>query len=174
MPVETFKVGVLARSHPPSSRWATRMLHPFGVLALVPETAPGTFLGEEDGVETWYLGAHDLTLYSGDTGHHRDNLTSQRPSVWVALSGADKPATVRVRLVTADPYEGGGLADDPALVVEAVPMPDLLRAPIEAFIAAHHVEEVFRKRKRQPVDPDAAFSARAPRILREEDKWGRR
>lgn len=173
MPVETFKVGVLARSHPPVNQWATRVLRPVGVLALVPQTAPGTLLREEDGVETWYLGASDLTLHSGDTGHHRDNLTSQRPSIWVALSGADKPEAVRVHLVTADPYEGGGFADDTALIVEAVPMPDLLRSRIQDFVATHHVEEVFHKRKRQPVDPDA-FSGRAPRILREEDKWGRR
>lgn len=173
MPVETFKVGVLARSHPPVNQWATRVLRPVGVLALVPETAPGTLLSAEDGVETWYLGASDLTLYSGDTGHHRDNLTSRRPSIWIALSDAGKPETVRVHLVTADPYEGGGLADDTALIVEAVPMPDLLRSRIEVFVTANHVEEVFRKRKRQPADPDA-FAARAPRILREEDKWGRR
>lgn len=173
MPVETFKVGVLARSHPPTNQWATRVLRPVGVLALVPETVPGTLVSDEVGIETWYLGTHDLTLYSGDAGHHRDNLTSQRPSIWVALSDADKPETAKLLVVTADPYEGGGLADDPALTVEAVPMPDMLRSWIEGFVAVHYVEEVFRKRKRQPTDPNL-LSARPPRILREEDKWGRR
>jgi hypothetical protein len=122
-------------------------------------------------VETWYLGASDVTLHSGDTGYYRDNLAG-RPSVWVALPHARDGARARVQIVTVDPYEGEGLASDEGLTVEAVAMPDAVRARVEAFIAAHHVDIPFKKRQRKPVD--VVSDPRAPRILRPEDKWVKR
>jgi hypothetical protein len=40
-------------------------------------------------------------------------------------------------------------------LVEAVPMPDSLRGQIDAFIAEHHVERQFFKRKRDRADPQS-------------------
>jgi hypothetical protein len=111
-------------------------------------------------------------LHSGDTGYYRDNLMSRRPSVWVALPETGDGARARVQLVTVDPYEGEGLASDEALVVEAVPMPDAVRARMETFIAAHHVDIPFKKRQRKPVDVES--DPRPPRILRPQDKWAKR
>ncbi|HUF45309.1 MAG TPA: DUF3305 domain-containing protein [Aestuariivirgaceae bacterium] len=172
MPKEAFKLGVLAQSRPPVTQWGGRVVRPMAVFALVPATAPGIRISEENGVETWYLGASDVTLHSGDTGHYSDNLISRRPSVWVALPETGDGARAKVQLVTVDPYEGEGLAGDDALVVEAVPMPDAVRARIEAFVAAHHVEIPFKKRTRKPVDVES--DPRAPRILRAQDKWEKR
>jgi hypothetical protein len=171
MPRETFRVGVLAQSRPPVTQWASRIVRPTAVFAMVPATAPGTLVSEVGGVETWYLGASDVTLHSGDTGYYRDNL-SGRPSVWVALPQFRDGARARVQRVTVDPYEGEGLASDEALVVEAVAMPDAVRAHVEAFIAAHHVDIEFKKRQRKPVD--VVSDPRPPRILRPEDKWVKR
>jgi hypothetical protein len=171
MPKESFKVGVLAQSRPPVTKWGGRVVRPTAVFATVPGTAPGTLVSDVDGVETWYLGASDVTLHSGDTGYYRDNL-SGRPSVWVALPQVSDGARAKVQLVTVDPYEGEGLASDEALVVEAVAMPDAVRAHVEAFIAAHHVDIPFEKRQRKPVD--VVGDPRAPRILKPEDKWVKR
>ncbi len=170
MPTESLRLGVIATLRPPVTRWGTATLRPTAVLPAAPATAPGALIAETAGVRTFYLGDGGLTLHSGDTGHYRDNLSSARPSIWVALSGAEDAAHAAIHLVTADPYEGEGLAGDPALTVEAVPLPDPVRAAIERFVAIHHTEIAFIKRKRAPVDPDA----RAPRVLRPEDKWGRR
>ena len=172
MPTRTLRISVLAIRRPPVTRWGTGELRASAVLPQEPQTAPHTCLGTEGGVETWYLGGRDLILYSGDTGHHRDNLASGRPAIWVTLKGQD-PARAEIMNVTADPYEGEGFASDPDLSVEAVPMPEQLRTEIAEFIARHHVEIPFKKRKRQPVDPNA-MSARAPRILQPEDKWENR
>ncbi|MFC7705910.1 DUF3305 domain-containing protein [Plastorhodobacter daqingensis] len=172
MPRETIKVGVLAQSRPPVSRWGERILRPLALLPLVPATAPGTLLSDEDGIETWYLGPHELVLHSGDTAYYRDNLAAARPAVWVALQDAQSPARARVHMVTADPYEGEGLASDTALLVEAVPIPDALRSALASFVAQHHVELEFKKRKRKPVD--LTTDPRAPRILHPQDKWERK
>lgn len=172
MPRETHRLGVLARRTPPANRWSKGALTPSAVLIPEPPLAPGTRISAEGGVEVWYLGAADLTLYSGDTEHHRDNLESERPAVWVAIQGAD-PATAALAAVTADPYEGEGLASDVALTVEAVAMPDALAQAVAGFVAAHHVDIPFKKRKRQPADPNAG-QGRAPRVLTPDQKWGPR
>jgi hypothetical protein len=39
--------------------------------------------------------------------------------------------------------------------VEAVPMPAAVREIVEAFVAEHHVERPFVKRKRERADPQA-------------------
>lgn len=172
MPKEIIRLGVLAQRRPPVTRWSSGELRPLMVLPSEPATPPGTRLSTENGVETWYLGGRDLVLWSGDASHHRDNLTSGRPSVWVALRGTD-PARAEVIAVTADPYEGEGLASDPELIVDAVPMPDAIARALAAFADAHFFEMPFKKRKRLPADPNA-FEARAPRILQHDDKWENR
>ena len=166
MPQEAVPLGVVATRTPPVTRWGEPVLRPTAVLAAVPAAAPGAVLAEADGARTLYLGPATLALHSGDTGHYRDNLGSGRPAIWVALrDGA-------LHLVTADPYEGEGLAGDPELMVEAVPMPPDLATRIADFVARHHVDLDFKKRKRKPAVPEA--DPRAPRILRPEDKWVRR
>ena len=169
MPQVVLRVSVLALRRPPVTRWGSGELRPMTVLPQEPDAAAHTLLRSEDGVETWYLGGRDLVLYSGDTSHHLDNLRAQRPSIWVALRGQD-PTCAEIVNVTADPYEGEGYASDLDLVVEAVPMPEAIRARVADFVAAHHVEMPFKKRKRLPADPNA-MTARAPRVLQSEDKW---
>lgn len=170
MAQERVRLGVVAVRRPPVTRWGTGELRPTAVLPGEPEAAPHTRISEESGTETWYLGAADLTLWAGDTGHHRDNLHSGRPSVWVVLRDA-VPEKAEILCVTADPYEGEGYVSDPALIVEAVPMPPALQRQIAEFIDAHHVEIPFKKRKRSPQDPNA-LTPRAPRILPPDEKWG--
>lgn len=170
MPKLVLRTGVVAERRPPVTRWSTGEIRPVSVLPAEPATPPGTLLSRENGTETWYVGARDMVLWSGDAGHHRDNLLSGRPSVWVALRGTD-PARVEIVDVTVDPYEGEGLATDPDLIVDAVPMPGTLAAAVADFSETHYLEIPFKKRKRRPADPNA-MSARAPRILQPEEKWG--
>jgi len=169
MPKLILRVAVLAVRRPPVTRWGTGELRPLAVLETEPAAAANTLVATDAGIETWYLGGRDLVLWSGDTGHHRDNLMSGQPSLWVALRGTD-PARAEVACVTADPYEGEGLASDLALIVDAVPMPTAIKGVVADFVAAHHVEMPFKKRKRVDADPDA-FTARAPRVLGHDDKW---
>jgi len=170
MAQERLRLGVLAIRRPPVTRWGPGELRAVDVLPYDPMTEPHTRIAEENGTETWYLGAAEMVLWEGDTGYHRDNLTSGRPSVWVALRGQE-PERSEIACITVDPYEGEGLASDLALKVEAVPMPAWVQARVAAFIEAHHVELPFKKRKRSPHDPHA-MEPRAPRILQPEEKWG--
>lgn len=163
MPRDVVRVAVLGVSHPPANVWATRSIRPAALMMDLPSLEPGTLMSEREEVRTYYMGDHAVVLHSGETAHYINNLRAARPSIWVSCAGSE------VRLVTADPYEGEAMASDPENIVEALTMPVPLARRIEAFIAEHHVEEVFHKRKRVPAtSPD---DPRAPRILRDEEKW---
>jgi len=163
MPKETFRLGVVAESRPPVTKWSSRSLRPVSLMADLPPLEPGALMSDRDGVQTVYLGDFALVLHSGETRHYIDNLTAKQPSVWVALDNGE------VTVVSADPYEGEALASDPERVVEALPMPAKLAAVVDFFIQAHHVEEKFYKRKRVPAT--SADDPKAPRILQPEEKW---
>ena len=55
--------------------------------------------------------------------------------------------------IAADPAEGESWTQAGSDLVETVPMPALIREAITAFIADHHVERPFAKRRRDRSDP---------------------
>jgi hypothetical protein len=65
-------------------------------------------------------------------------------------------------IVTADPAEAeaiAGLGNDE--IVDTVPMPPAIEDAIAAFVAEHHVERPFVKRKRDRANPEK-MARRAP------------
>ena len=60
-----------------------------------------------------------------------------------------------VAAVTADPAEGEMLTETATDLIEQVPMPETVRQTIAAFVAEHHVEQPFVKRKRDRANPEA-------------------
>lgn len=163
MPRDVVRVAVVGVSHPPANRWAKRCIRPAALMADIPALERGALMAQQGDVRTYYMGDHGVILHSGETAHYIDNLRAARPALWVSCEQDE------VRLVTADPYEGEAMASDPERMVEALPMPAAIALTIEAFITAHHVDEVFHKRKRVPAT--SAKDPRAPRILSDRDKW---
>jgi len=163
MPREVLRVAVLGVSHPPANKWATRRVQPAALMADIPDLVKGSLMTELGEVRTYYMGDHAVVLHSGETEHYIDNLRAAQPSLWVSCDRGE------VSLVTADPYEGEAMASDPERLVEALPMPLAVARRIDAFIAAHHVDEVFYKRKRVPAT--STHDPRAPRVLSDSEKW---
>ncbi|KIN71948.1 DUF3305 domain-containing protein [Sulfitobacter guttiformis] len=163
MPREVVRVAVLGVSHPPANKWATRRVVPKALMADIPDLAKGSLMAEQGEVRTYYMGDHAVVLHSGETAHYINNLRAAQPSLWVSCDNGE------VSLVTADPYEGEAMASDPEKLVEALPLPVSIARQMQAFIAAHHVDEVFYKRKRVPATSDQ--DPRAPRILTDAQKW---
>ena len=88
--------------------------------------------------------------------HYRDNLATGAPALWVALRPTDAEPPYDLVAVTADPAEGE------AFTAERRPSgrggADAgagARRCVEAFVAEHHVERPFFKRKRDRADPEA-------------------
>ena len=154
-PLARIAVGVVIERRAATSPWIEHVWRPVGVLEGVPEAAAWTPLPGASGADTFYAGAAQVELYRSETTNYRDNLASGQPSLWVVLrpTGGDPPFTVIT--VTADPAEGEAFTETATDLVEAVPMPQAIAEAVAAFVAEHHVERTFEKRKRDRANPEA-------------------
>jgi hypothetical protein len=148
-------VGVVVERHKAASQWVDFTWLPVAVLHGEPAAVPWTVLNSGGDVTTYFAGSAVIELYRTETAHYRDNLASGRPSLWVIMTptGADPP--YKLMAVTADPNEGEGLTESAANLVEPVPMPMAVQEIVAAFVAEHHIEREFFKRKRDRADPEA-------------------
>jgi hypothetical protein len=157
--VDRFQVGVIVEKCKLEAHWADYTWRPAAILPAVPATAPWTRLFRDECKELIYAGSFLVSLHSGATRYYRDNLTSERPSLWIGLqciTGDDH----RIYSVTADPYEGEALTEWTSLTVEALPMPSEIQRRVARFFERFHEEHSFVKRRRDDV-------GRQPRALDE-------
>lgn len=152
-------IGVVVERRKAASQWIDFVWQPVSVLPGRPEAAPWTVLSTDGDRTVFYAGTTEIELYKGDTGNYRDNLTSSAPSVWVKLRPTDADPPYCLVAATVDPAEGESFTEAGADLIEAVPMPDLVREMVAAFVAEHHVERQSFKRKRDRADPELGRSA---------------
>ena len=154
-PLAVIPVGVLVERSKGSTQWAEFYWKPSGVLTGVPETTPWTKLSDDGERVTFYAGSAEIELYRTETANYRDNLRSETPLLWVVLRPVARDPPFELGLVTADPAEGEAMTEAGVNLVDTVPMPALMQEAIAAFVAEHHVEEVFVKRKRDRANLEA-------------------
>jgi Protein of unknown function (DUF3305) len=154
-------VGVVVERRKASNPWIDVAWRPVGVLAGAPAALPWTMLESSDDRASFYAGLAEIALYRTETGYYRDNLNSGRPSLWVSLRPTGVEPPFEIVAVSADPAEGESFTQVGDDLVEAVPMPPAVQAIVAAFVAEHHVERQFVKRKRDRADPQA-LAHRAP------------
>jgi len=154
-PLLSIPVGVVAERRKAASPWIDFTWQPSAVLAGVPAAAPWTELSREGDCTTFYVGPASVDLYRSDTGNYRDNLATGAPALWVALRPTGVEPPYELLAVTADPSEGEAWTEAGNDLIEQVPMPDAIREAVAAFVAEHHVEQTFFKRKRDRADPEA-------------------
>jgi hypothetical protein len=166
-PLATIPVGVVVERSKAASRWADYLWRPIAVLAGQPGTPPWTRLTDDGEHATFYAGSAEIELHRTETTNYRDNLATDAPALWVVLreTGSDPP--YGLFLVTADPAEGEAMTEAGTDIVEPVPMPDPVREVVASFVAEHHVERVFVKRKRDRADPETF--GRKPAVRQEDD-----
>jgi hypothetical protein len=164
MPESCFQVGIIVARRKLKGRWASHAWLPCAVLPAAAAASPWTRLSVSDEEETFYAGAFEVSLHPSETAHYRDNLTSERPSLWIALRHV-AGEEYEIATVTANPYEGEAMAEGIGEIVEAVPMPPDIQARVAEFFAAFHHERPFIKRKRDRADPEA-LARHGPRVSR--------
>jgi hypothetical protein len=101
-------------------------------------------------VSEFHAATREMWLYVSDTEAYVHELETDTPSVYVVLRPDPdvEPSGLEVVQVTASPYEAQDYCDSGEEVVEKVPMPPAILAEVQAFVAEHHVEEPFVKRRR--------------------------
>jgi hypothetical protein len=148
-------VGVIVERRKAQSPWIDFTWKPVSVLAGLPNASPWTLLSQDHEGATFYAGAAEIELYRTETGNYRENLASGAAKLWIALRSTGGEPPYEIFAVTADPAEGEAWSEAGSDLVDVVPMPDAVHAQIASFIAEHHVERPFYKRKRDLADPDA-------------------
>jgi hypothetical protein len=166
-PLAVIDVGVVVERTKAESQWIDYLWRPVSVLAGVPDTPPWSKLAEASDRTTFYAGPARIELFRSETGNYLGNLATGTPMLWVVLRETGTQPPYSVFLVTADPAEGEAMTEAGNDIVEPVPMPNPVREAVAAFVAEHHVEQVFVKRKRNRANPDSL--GRRPQPTRRDD-----
>jgi hypothetical protein len=153
-PLVSIPVGVVIERRKAKSQWVDFVWRPVAVLPGIPEAAPGAVLDADAERTNFYAGAATIDLYRSDSAGYRANLTTGVPLLWVILRPTGREPPYEIAAVTAEPSEGEAFTESSSNIVETVPMPQSVREIIADFIATHHVEDRFVKRKRDRADPE--------------------
>jgi hypothetical protein len=154
-PLSQTAVGVVVERRKADSPWIDFVWRAVGTLPDAPDMQPWTVLREAGDGVLFYAGSETVNLYRSETARYRDNLATGQASLWIVLSPAEGEWPYTLTAVTADPAEGEAFTEAGGNLVEAVAMPEALREVVERFVAEHHVEQEFVKRKRKRADPEA-------------------
>jgi hypothetical protein len=142
-------VGVIVARHKAKSAWLDFVCRPVSVLAGVPTAAPWTVIELSAELTTYYAGETVIELHRTETASYQENLSSGTPVLWVVLRPAATEVGFELLMVTADPAEGEALTGAGDDLVETVSMPEPIQQVVATFVAEHHVERPFIKRKRE-------------------------
>ena len=148
-------VGVVVERRRAKSPWVDFLWRPVSVFVGKPSAKPWTPIETQAGKILFYAGEAAIDLHRTETSYYRDNLASAEPKLWVALHPTASDPPCELLAVTADPAEGEAFTDAGCNLVETVPMPSDIAATIGQFVAEHHVERPFVKRRRQPAEATA-------------------
>jgi hypothetical protein len=128
--------------------WQTYSWRPVSVFLNAPEIAAWRELRRDATSIHYHAATLPLTLHPKETIGYVANLSAETPLVYVVLrEHAGNPA-VEVALLTASPYEAEVYGQNGDEIVAGVAMPARLAELLTAFVAEHHVEEPFLKRRR--------------------------
>lgn len=154
-PLATIPVGVVVERSKAASQWLDYHWRPSAVLTGIPDTPLWTKLSEDGERATFYAGAAEIELHRSETENYRTNLATGAPLLWVVLRKTDSEPPYVVFAVLADPAEGEAMTEAGNDLIETVAMPEAVRDALAAFIADHHVERQFVKRKRDRANREA-------------------
>ena len=143
-------MGVVVERRPSAHPWADEAWAPVDVLL---GAAPARWLElvRQGDVVRYHAATLPLTLHRRETEALVENLARDVPVVFAVLEPGEGDWPWEPHVVTASPYEAQDHEDVGDAVVAKLPMPEPLAALVQAFVAEHHVEQPFHKRKRDRV-----------------------
>ena len=160
-------VTVVVERRASNHAWQDHVWRPLGVL---PRMAgePGQVLASDESWTQYYGGDLDIELYRGETDGYRTNLSQAKPVVYVVLRRNADGEVLEFEpfLATVCPYEAMSYGEGNDDLVEGVPMPPEVAEWLHEFVALHHVDRPFVKRKnKRHKDEDVGRRPPAGRAL---------
>ena len=141
-------IGVLVERRPGVTAWAGDVWRAVEVLERVPDLAPWTLLREVEGRALFFAGMAEVALHPTDTDNLKHNIEAAGPSIWVVLRPTESPPGLVLHQATVDAGEVEALACSGSDQIHSLPMPPGLLALVTDYVARHHRERGFWKRKR--------------------------
>lgn len=170
---ESMPIGVVIQRSPGVTRWADWAWRATDVLPGA-AAADWKVLRTEGEQTLFHAATRTMSLYVSDTEAYAHELQTRAPSVYVIM----RPVTGRaatpfdVVMVTASPYEAQDYADSGEEIVEKVAMPAAILDWITDYVAQHHAEEDFVKRRRDEAQTDGVQDGIGdPRIAQVSDVY---
>jgi hypothetical protein len=149
------QVAVIAERRPGVTKWVDHVWQAVEVLEHAPPVPAWTKLREDGGRALFFAGVAEVVMHPTDTDNYKHNLESAQPLVWVLLRPTEAEPGMALQSVMVDPGEAHLHADVGQDLMEALPMPPGLHAIATEFVARHHKERGFYKRKRDQANPEA-------------------
>lgn len=148
---DSLPVGIVVERRDSSHPWADHIWKPVAVMPGAPPmdpSGPWKVLQEGEGWEQYLAGTLEIEIWRTDTDAYLDSLSGERGLVFVVLrEDLEGDHEVIPFLATVSSYEAQDYADAGEDIVEGVPMPEPVKAWLQAFIDKHHRPEPFRKRR---------------------------
>ena len=143
-------MGVVLRRRTGVTRWAKWA---WTAVAVLPHAGPGGFriLREEGDVTDFHAATVPMDLHRTEVDSYRVSLMMTPPSVFAVLNKGDDAGNehgIGVHVVTANADHAQEYQDSDEVIVEPIPMPEMLIGIIRDFCDAHYEEVPFVKRKR--------------------------
>lgn len=150
-------VGVVIAREPTDHPWQDFRWSPVELLIGNPALSVGTVINETETQIQYYGGTFTIELHRKETSAYLVNLENDPPVAYIVLREAedddeDASLPVMVETLTVSPFEAQDYLDSGEDIVEPLTMPEPLVAWIKRFVATHHEEETFIKRKRDKLD----------------------
>lgn len=164
---ESIEVGIVIERREIENPWQDYVFSPIAVIVgarPMASTDDWRELRRDDNWVHFHAGTLSLDLHAGETEGYRKNLTEDQPVVYVVLSPGEEIEEPEVMpfLVTVCPYEAESYTEDTEQIVEGVVMPPEIVGWVLDFIDRHHVDVVFKKRKKKAYDPRKGSIRQSP------------
>ncbi len=148
MPPLRFPVAVVMQRIPLASRWADERWEAYAVELEDPENT-GASTAVEATQSRWRFSGLEIELHPVEAQGYYLNVSAPEPKVFVLWRTADDDAQPKARpLIVTVSYDEAARFLDAGEQVDAVAMPEALRAEMEAFVAMHYRPEPRKKAKR--------------------------
>ncbi|MFT5440202.1 MAG: hypothetical protein ACI9MJ_002072 [Alphaproteobacteria bacterium] len=154
MTSESMPVGVILERREIDNPWESHSWTPVGVVPGAADLPDWKEVAKGEGWVQFYAGTLSLELNRDETEDYRYNLANDPPSVYVLLrEDEDVEAGIAPFKLTVSPSEAQAYLDGDELLLEPVPMPEIVKSWLAAFIERYHVDQPVYKRTRKPYDP---------------------
>lgn len=149
---ERMRVGIVLERRRIAHAWQEYAWRALAVIPGAPDIAEPRLLGEGEGWSRYHAATLDIELFASETEGYRHNLSQAEPAVYALWRNENDEPDGRPAVfhVTICPYEAQDYLEGGDVTVEGLPMPEAITLWVAGYVARHHVDAPFEKRKRRP------------------------